>query len=47
MHAFIVALAMTATLSLTACNKSSPPPQEPVKPRGTVQLDVPLPLPAP
>jgi hypothetical protein len=35
------------TLTLTACNKSSPPPQEPVKPRGLVQIEMPLQLPAP
>jgi hypothetical protein len=35
------------TLALTACNKSAPPPQEPVKPRGAVQIEMPLQLPTP
>ena len=34
------------TLALTACNKSSPPPQEPVKPR-SIAIEMPLRLPAP
>jgi hypothetical protein len=38
---------MLASLALTACNKSSPPPQEPVKPRGVAAIEAPLPLPAP
>jgi hypothetical protein len=43
-YAFTVALA--ALLALTACNKSSPPPQEPVKPRAIAAIEVPLRLPA-
>ena len=34
-------------LGLSACNKSSPPPEEPVKPRGAVQIEMPLQLPTP
>ena len=45
MHVFVIALA--ALFTLTACNKSSPPPQEPVKPRGIVQIEMPVRLPAP
>jgi hypothetical protein len=47
MDSFMVALAVTAILSLTACNKSSPPPQEPVKPRSIAQIEMPLRPPAP
>jgi hypothetical protein len=39
--------ALISTCLTTACNKSSPPPQEPVKPRGLVQIEMPLPLPVP
>lgn len=41
-------LGIAVCLGLTSCNKSSPPPEEPVKPRGVVEMDVPVPpLPAP
>jgi hypothetical protein len=43
---FIIQVAAIA-LALTACNKASPPPQEPVKPRGLMQIETPLPLPTP
>ncbi|HSC19370.1 MAG TPA: hypothetical protein VLC74_10680 [Rhizomicrobium sp.] len=42
----IFALPLAAIL-LAACNKSSPPPQEPVKPRGFVQIEMPVSVPAP
>ena len=40
-------LVFIAAFTLAACNKSSPPPQEPVKPRGAVQIEMPLQLPTP
>jgi hypothetical protein len=39
-------LVIAAAFALTACNKSSPPPQEPVKPRAIAAIEVPLRLPA-
>ncbi len=47
MRAIFLLLTFAAAVILTACNKSSPPPQEPVKPRGAVQIEMPLRLPAP
>jgi len=37
---------IVAALTLAACNKSSPPPQQPVKPRG-IAMEMPVQLPAP
>jgi hypothetical protein len=34
-----------AAFVLTACSKSSPPPQEPVKPRSMASIEMPLRLP--
>jgi hypothetical protein len=38
---------IAAAILLAGCNKSSPPPQEPVKPRNIAQVETPLRLPAP
>ena len=35
------------TLALSACNRSSPPPQKPVTPRSIAAIEMPLRLPAP
>jgi hypothetical protein len=39
-------LVLIAAFTLTACNKSSPPPQKPVTPRSSA-IEVPVQLPAP
>jgi len=36
---------ISSAILLIACSKSSPPPQEPVKPRNIAQIEVPLRLP--
>jgi hypothetical protein len=41
----ITACAIATSLTLAACNKSSPPPQEPVKPRSMASIEMPLRLP--
>ena len=47
MRAIFPLVVLALAVSLTACNKSSPPPQQPVKPRGAIQVELPLRLPAP
>jgi hypothetical protein len=47
MRAEIALVVFVAAFALTACNKSSPPPQKPLTPRGVAQIEIPLRLPAP
>jgi predicted component of type VI protein secretion system len=47
MRTYLLALAAAASLVLVGCNKSSPPPQKPVTPRGILHIEMPLQLPAP
>ncbi|HEX3654148.1 MAG TPA: hypothetical protein VHU18_15110 [Rhizomicrobium sp.] len=47
MRGSVFLMLFACALALSACNKSSPPPQEPVKPRGAVQIEMPLQPPAP
>jgi hypothetical protein len=39
---FAITVTIFAALALAACNKSSSPPQEPVKPRAIAAIELPL-----